>query len=45
MSVDKNSKDYKQGLKDGIKITSEHLIDVSHRFRRDMLDLMKMKVQ
>jgi hypothetical protein len=40
--ANKQSEDYKQGLKDGIKMTCDNLIDMSNRFRRDMLDIMKL---
>lgn len=38
--VDENSEDYKAGFRKGVKFTCDQLIDVSHKFRRDILDIM-----
>lgn len=42
--INKNSEEYKQGLKDGIKITTQRLLDVAHSFRRDMMELMELEI-
>ena len=40
--VDENSEDFKAGFKKGVKFTCDHLIDVSYKFRRNILDLIGM---
>lgn len=40
--INKNSSDYKEGFKKGVQVTCDHLIDVSHTFRRDILDLYNL---
>lgn len=37
-----SSKEYKRGFEEGVKFSCDHIIDVTHKYRRNILELSKM---
>jgi hypothetical protein len=40
--IDKNSKEYKQGLIDGINLTTKHIIGTINSFKTDIINIIKL---
>ena len=40
--INKEAKEYKKGFEDGVKFSCDHIIDVTHKYRKNILELSKL---